>query len=151
VAIAAYATVDRDHFFVVGLTEDLRKPPQGLPERLAAPRERRLVGRLVANGPDEEDHHREHDPGRAPEHGTPAKRLGHPGQRRGRQEVADLAEGEHPAILRGNAFRRVPAGQQHHAADEPRATAQADQEAPAISCGPLAAIAISTSPSARTR
>ena len=63
------------------------------------------------------------------EHGAPADGLRGPGQRRGGGQVAEQADGQDHGGEGGEAVRREPAGDHHHAADEHDAEAGAHQHA----------------------
>ena len=65
----------------------------------------------------------------APNARAPADRLRGPGQRRGGDEIAEQADRQHHGGERGEAIRRKPSRDHHHAADQHDAKTRAHQDA----------------------
>ena len=111
------------------VAQHLHQALQHLARRLRGSGQEGVAGRGVAHHqPDGDGGERGEDDGGA-EHDAPADGLRGPGQRGGGGQVAEQADGQDHGGEGGEAVRREPAGDHHHAADEHDAEAGAHQHA----------------------
>ena len=123
------AEIERQDGLQAGVAQHLHQALQHLAWRLRGSGQEGVAGRGVAHHqPDGDGGERGEDDGGA-EHGAPADGLRGPGQRGGGGQVAEQADGQDHGGEGGEAVRREPAGDHHHAADEHDAEAGAHQHA----------------------